>query len=159
MIITPSYSFNRATGTTQYAATDLVANSATAGSVVPLSWSLQRILGHGIIVGARLKKSDKSTTSAKFDLYLFSADPGTPANGDNGTFGVASSADFIDIISFDLTTGALAGGTSYVAGRAECEIGVDFSADAPTLYGLLVAADTYTPASAETFVVQLEIMG
>lgn len=38
MIFTPFYTFTRPADTTQYAAGDLIANSATAASVVPLSW-------------------------------------------------------------------------------------------------------------------------
>ena len=64
MIITPTDSFTRPANTTQYAANDLVANSTTAGSVVPLSFPTNQIRLQGIIRRVRLYKSAASATAA-----------------------------------------------------------------------------------------------
>lgn len=158
MIYTPQYTFQRASGTTQYAANDILANHATAASVVPLSWGINRSGRVGIIRAARLYKSDKSVTAASFKLYLFTADPGTPTNGDNGAFGVASAANYLDQIAIDLSSGGLAGGTTGVGKRsAAVAIAYEFPALNSKLYGLIEVLGTYTPVSQETFTATLEI--
>lgn len=160
MIITPSYSFNRATGTTQYAANDLVANHATAANVVPMKWSLQRLSGNGLIKGVRLYKSAVSVTAAIFNVHLFSADPGVPTNGDNGAFGVASAANAVATVAFDMTSGSIVGGTSYAFKRSSSNLDIAVEADPNGfVWGLLSTgtSGTYTPADSETFKVILEI--
>lgn len=158
MIFTPQYSFTRPANTTQYAANDLVANSATAASVVPLSWGINRSGRTGIIRAARLYKSDKAVTAASFKLYLFTAAPGTPTNGDNGAIGVASAVNYLDQIAIDLSSGGLAGGTTGVGKRsAAVAIPFEFPTLNSKLYGLLEVLGTYTPASEEAFTATLEI--
>lgn len=161
MLITPSYSFARASGTTQYAQNELVANSATASAVVPMSWSLQRLSGNGLIKGVRLYKSAVSVTAAIFNVHLFNADPGVPTNGDNGAFGVASAADALATVAFDMTSGSIVGGTSYAFKRSatNLDIGVSLNTRDGVIYGLLSTgtSGTYTPADGEIFKVVLEI--
>jgi hypothetical protein len=158
MIYTAQYSFTRPANTTQYSANDLVANNATAASVVPMSFGINRLGRAGIIRGVRLYKSDKTATSASFKVHLFTADPGTPTNGDNGAFGVASAENYLDAVSVDLSSSGLAGGTTGIMKRSAATA-IPFEAPALNnkLYGLLEAIGTYTPASGETFTVTLEI--
>lgn len=158
MIITPSYSFTRPANTTQYTAADLVANHATAASVVPMSWGITTIGRSGIIRAVQLYKSANTSTAASFRVHLFTANPGTPTNGDNGAFGVASAAMYLDAVAVDLSSGGLAGGTTGIMKRsAATAIGFCFPAVNNKLYGLVEALGTYTPASGETFTVTLEI--
>jgi hypothetical protein len=157
-IYTPSAQFNRATGTTQYAQGELVANSATAASVLPLKFGLNSIGRAGIIRGARLYKSDKSVTTASFIINLFTADPGVPTNGDNGAFGVASAIAYLDKIAIDLSSGGLAGGTTGVSKRsAAVAIPYCFPNINANLFALLSVDSAYTPADSETFRITLEI--
>lgn len=158
MLITPSYSFTRPADTTQYGAGDLVANSTTAASVVPMSFSLKRLGGTGVIRGIRLYKSAASATAAIFNVHLFSADPGVPTNGDNGAFAIASAVNYLAEVAIDMTAGSP--GTAYLFKRSsDLNIGVDFADIGGVIYGLLEAgtSGTYTPASAEVFKVALEI--
>lgn len=158
MIITPSYSFTRPNDTTAYASGDLVANSTTAGSVVPLSWSIQGCGGSGIIRAARLYKSNKTVTNGFFRVFLFAADPGVPTNGDNSALGVTSAADFLDVAAIDLSSGGLAGGTTGAQKRsAALAIGFKLPTISHKLYGLIDAQAAYTPAALEAFTVTLEI--
>lgn len=158
MIITPFYTFTRPADTTQYAANDLVANSTTAASVVPLSFGLNGIGRAGMIRRVQLYKSNKSVTAASFKVHLFTADPGVPTNGDNGAFGVASAANYLDAVAVDISSSGLAGGTTGAyKPSAAVAIGYCFPALSSKLYALLEAIGTYTPASAETFTVRLEI--
>ena len=159
MLITPSYSFTRPADTTQYGAGDLVANSTTAASVVPMKWSLQRLSGNGIIRGARINKSGTAVTAAIFDILLFTADPGVPTNGDNGAFGIASAANAFARITVDMAAGGIVGTAGVFDRSAEVCIGVSQNAPDGVIWGLLGAGTggTYTPASEETFKVTLEI--
>lgn len=157
-IITPQYSFTRPANTTQYAANELVANSATAGSVVPMKFSIKGLGRTGIIRAARLYKSGTGVTAASFNINLFTADPGAPTNGDNGAFAVSSAVSYLEKIAVDLSSGAVAGGTTGAAKRsAATAIYVAFPDMNSFLYGLLEVTGTYTPASGETFTVTLEI--
>lgn len=157
MIITPSATFTRPNNTTAYSANDLVANHATAGSVVPMSFDMTKY-GHaanGKVRRVRLFKDDETVTNASFSLHLFSASP-TVTNGDNGAFAVATAETFLGSVAVDMSTGAFASTTDLM----ECavvspEINVDLGAG--RLYGLLEALGAYEPAAQEVFTVTLEI--
>jgi len=158
MIYTPSNSFTRPADTTQYGANDLVANSTTAASVTPLKWGINGSGRTGRIRGVRLYKSDKTVTLASFKVYIFGADPGVPTNGDNGALAIASAANFLDVVTIDLATGAFAGGTTGVMKRTgSLDIPFNFPDLTGKLYGLIQATAAYTPASGETFTATLEI--
>lgn len=157
MIIRPIYSFTRPSDTTAYAAADLVANSTTAGSVVPMSFDLSKYGtgGSGKIRRVVLYKSTATVTLATFNLHLFSQSP-VVTNGDNAAFAVSTAEFFLGTIACDLATGAFA--TSADVGKAfvaNPEINVDLGGG--KAYGLLAAGAGYTPASAEVFKVTLEV--
>lgn len=149
--------FTRPADTTAYASGDLVANSTTAGSVVPLVFT--KPVGaapYAMIRRARLRKSSVGVTSSSFRLHLFRAAP-TPANGDNGVFSTTGVADYIGamdiIIDRAFTDGA--------AGQGVPLIGSEINTQWPAsgmLYGLLEARGAYTPVSAETVTAVLEIV-
>lgn len=78
MIITsPSYAFTRPANTTPYSSGNLVANSTTAGSVVPLSWVLgQSNINYPFTIKrVIIQKSGTSVTNFNFNLHLFTAAP------------------------------------------------------------------------------------
>lgn len=155
-ISTPSANFNRPADTTAYASGDLVANSTTAGSVVPLSWTLARVAaGSGMVRKARLKKSGTSVTNASFRLHLYSASP-TVTNGDNGAW-LSTHAGYLGSLDFTVDkafSDAAAGNGAPVTGSE-----VNFSlASGQTVYGLIEARGAYVPASGETFTVELECL-
>lgn len=152
----------RPADTTAYANGDLVANSTTAGSVVPLTFPRNKLQGRtsGKITGATLKKSSTGVTTASFRLHLFQAAPGAVTNGDNGAIAVASIGNHIGFLDFDFATLAndanIGGGLSKSAAAPATPL--TFSvANGGTIYGLLAATGAYTPASAETFDVALDV--
>jgi hypothetical protein len=153
-----SSSFARPADTVAYAIGDLIANSTTAGSVVPLSFPLTGISGTGqtIVLRARLSKTNTSPTSASFRLHLYEAAP-VVANGDNGAWSTSKAANYlgnIDVASmFAFTDGC----TGYGAAVAGAEMRMRLSAGT-TLYGLLEARAAYTPGSAESFTAYLECL-
>lgn len=146
-------SFTRPADTTAYAAGDLVANSTTAGSVVPLT-----LRGFGqndqdgiMIRKVRLWKTGTSTTNASFRVHLFRSSP-TVANGDNGAFsssGVSSYVESFDVtIAQAFTDGASGFGVPSVGSEAAERI---VQNNSQTLYALIEARAAYTPSSGETF--------
>jgi hypothetical protein len=141
--------FTRPADTTAYASGDLVANSTTAGSVVPLAFTASQVANSSHQVRrVRIVKSGTSVTNASFRLHLYNASP-TPANGDNGAWSTSQAANYLGAI--DVTVDKAF--TDGAAGQATTEINAR-----GTVYGLLEARGAYTPASAETFTVRLELM-
>jgi len=150
-------SFTRPPDTTAYASADLVANSTTAGSVAPMQFSVARNSGGtGMIRRARLRKTGTSTTNASFRLHLYSASP-TPSNGDNGAWLTNLAASYIGSIDIicdkAFTDGASGNGVPSVGS----EINFDLSSGL-IIYGLLEVRAAYTPANAEVFTLELEVL-
>jgi hypothetical protein len=155
IIITAAPTMTRPADTTAYASGDLVANSTTAGSVVPLAFTLSNNGGGKIKVRrAYINKSTTSVANSSFRLHLYTASP-TLTNGDNGALVSNQQATYLG--SLDITVGfafsAAAGGWGAATIGAEVMGLVSASA---TLYGLLEARAAYTPGNAETFAVTIE---
>lgn len=143
MIITPSSSFIRPADTTAYASGDLVANSTTAGNVVPLTFDMS--IKSGVVGYVRLRKSGSTATSATFALHIFTERP-IVTNGDNGALAVSTEGSFLGTVACDLSIGAFAKGSDLPDTKADRR-----------LFGLLEATAAYTPASGEVFTAWLEI--
>ena len=145
--------FTRPDNTTPYTAGDLVANSATAGSVVPLSWAILRGGQPATleITRAKVRTNHTTPTNGVFRVHLHSDSPGTPTNGDNGAYRV-NSVNARGYIEVTLTT---VGATGQF-GAAVSSVPIIVQPAAGTLYVTLEANGAYTPASEETFRVDLE---
>lgn len=154
-VVNPSSNFTRPANTTAYVSGQLVANSVTAGSVVPLSWTAARVAaGNFFIRRVRLYTSSTSITTANFRVHFYTASP-TIANGDGAawsttTSGYVGSMDVAVIEAF--TDGAAGIGVP----NNGSEIGVAL-ASGQTIFGLIEARAAYTPTSAEVFTVVPEI--
>lgn len=152
---TPSASFARPADTTAYAAGDLVANSVTAGSVVPLAIAVARANGGtGRLIRARVAKSGTSLTAASFRVHLYRTAP-TVANGDNGAW-LTTIAGYLG--AFDVTMDRAFSDGAMGIGAPLTGAVISFVADAgvTALYALIEARAAYTPVSGETFTVTLE---
>lgn len=150
-----SSNFTRPANTTAYASGDIMANSTTAGSIVPLSWEIgQR--GPWFIRRARIKKSGTSTANASFRLHLYESSP-TPTNGDNGAW-LTTHSNYLG--SIDVTVDKVFSDSS--SGEGAPGTGTDIlitnltNSSVKTIYGLLEARAAYTPASEEVFTVVIE---
>lgn len=151
-----SASFTRPADTTAYTIGDLVANSVTAGSVIPMAFKLDNSfpMGQFRLTRARIYKNGAVVTNANFRLHLYQALP-TVTNGDNGAWLSTGSADWlgnIDIPSMLVFSDGAAGSGSAAAGS---ELLIRQKQGA-TIYGLLVALAAYTPANGEVFTVVIE---
>jgi len=154
VIVNPAASFTRPANTTAYASGQLVGNSVTAGSVVPLSFTAARLNGGGFLIRrAIIAKSGTSLTNAQFRLHLYTLTP-TLANGDGAAWSTNRSGHVCDIdvtLINAFTDGADGAGVPNVG--ADCNIQ---AGGGTTLYGLLEARAAYTPLSGEVFTVQLD---
>lgn len=146
--------FSRPANTTAYANGDLVANSTTPGSVVPLEFAVAGSAGQGGKVNRIIiAKTATSLTNAAFKLHLF-AKPPTVANGDNGAIsanGFASNYLGSAAVTVDQAHSDGAIGVADVAIPFQCEPGET------KIYGLLEATAAYTPASAESIKVSIAV--
>lgn len=149
--------FNRPADTVAYAAGDLVANSTTAGSVVPLNVVVGDPFSTVMIRRMTFRKSGTSTSNAAFRVHVFTSAP-TVTNGDNGALDIATgAASYIG----NFSVGAVRGMSDGVVGFGLPDIGADIAAvldSAGKLYCLVEALAPYTPASAETFTLTFEVV-
>jgi len=153
-----SASFVRPANVTAYATGQLVANSVTPASVVPMAFTLDNSfpMGQYRLTRARLSKSGAVITNATFRLHLYQALPTVQTgSGDGATWltnGAANWLGNIDISSMlPFSDGA--------AGTGSCPAGSEHLirlGSGIIVYGLLAALGAYTPASAEQFTVTLE---
>lgn len=155
-IVTPSYNFTRPADTTPYSVGDLVANSTTAGSVVPMSWTAARVAAGSFYVRrVRLFKSTTTTTNAIFRIHLYSAAPSTIANGDNAAF-LTAEAGYVGAFDVQLTRTFSDG----VWGAGVPIVGAEVNVVLPSaqlVYGLIEARADYTPGDSEVFTTTLEV--
>lgn len=163
--IAPIYSFQRPTGTTQYAQNELIANSGTAASVKPLRWNVDAVGGSGKIVAVRVFTDNEAVTAANYNVHIFRSDPGVPANGDNGAYSVTSVRDLLATVACDLSSGATVTSTDKME-RIALSVPIVFQLppfvpNGTSLYGFISTATsaTYTPISEELFEITLEIEG
>jgi hypothetical protein len=156
IIINPSNSFTRPANTTAYASGQLVANSVTAGSVVPLTWTASRVAtGNFRVTRARMSLSSKSVTNTNFRLHLFNLTTGV-SNGDGASFVPSLAAD--EVCEMDITVALAGADVSMGYGASNQGVACDVAlGSGSSLFGLIEARAAYTPASGETVLVVLEI--
>lgn len=149
--------FTRPSDTTAYAVGDLVANSTTAGSVTPMSFAsiTREAAGTATITRARLITSSTSTTNASFRVHLYTSAP-TATNGDNGAWLTTRSGRFCTLdVTVDAVFSDGAQGTGTPVAGSTCTFTL---ASGSTIRGLIEARAAYTPTSAGTFTVELEVL-
>ncbi len=147
-IVSGSAAFTRPADTTAYASGDLVANSTTAGSVSPLSFSVSG--GRGFkLHRVGLQRSQATPTNANFRVHFFNDSP-TVTNGDNGAIAPTVSG-YLGAVDVD-GTGAVAftGGSKTNVSTSTFPTLMYLDGD-HTIYALIEARAAYTPASGETF--------
>lgn len=146
-------------GTSAYSSGQLIANSATAGSVAPMQFTVCRDVSGttGMVRRARIKTADTGFAGATVRLHLYTSNP-TVANGDKGAFSTSESGwlDDIDVILDHAFSDPMENGVGTPAHGSEinyaCNSGVQI------IYGLLEARGAITPQGAKTFTVTLEAL-
>jgi hypothetical protein len=151
-----SQSFTRPNNTTPYAAGQLVANSATAGLVVPMVFTVggNSMPGQFRLSRIRLSKSGTSSANAQFRLHLYGAVPSV-ANGDGGAWSTSGAAFYLGSID----VGSMKAFTDGCADVGDDAAGSEHwirLAGGATYYGLIEARAAYTPIANEQFTVTPE---
>jgi hypothetical protein len=151
-----SASFTRPNDTNAYSIGDLVANSTTAGSVVPMSFQVggDNMPGQFRLVRVRLQKSGTTNTNANFRCHFYGASP-TVANGDNGAWSTDTSARYFGSIDVATMKAFTDGCCDVGAASAGSEFLIRL-ASGSTYYSVLEARATYTPAANEVFTLTVE---
>lgn len=154
-------SFSRPANTTAYAAGDAVSDDASSPTTLEFA-NVGRINGGtGLIVGAKLIDSANQSTLPNFELWVFDTEP--TAMEDNAAFDPtdAEAADVVGIVQFstnfigDETSGA---GGNVVFQSDQLNFPFECGAASTSLWGQLVARNAYTPVSAETFTIRLDVV-
>lgn len=150
-------SITRPADTTAYADGDVVADSTSAAAVL----KFHGVCGDGegaIIRSATLSSSVLPGTKLSADLWLFHTAP-TSYGNDNAAFAL-SDADVLNcvgVIALDGTVAAniKAGTLNYIVVNQGLALAVKGLTTDRALYGVLVARNAYTPASAEVLTIKL----
>jgi len=143
-------SFTRPNDTTAYQDADLVANSTTAGEVVPLKFIIPWKRSC-IIRGASIRKSDGADiTGALFTLHLYRNAP-TVTNGDNG----ALATDYAEKIGTIVVGQQVAYADDAYGISFSGNYYVDANNNDRAVYGLIEAKGAYQGLALETFTATL----
>lgn len=104
-VVIAGATFTTPAGTTAYSASDLIANSGTAASVVPMQFTVCRAnQGTGAIARARIKTTETGQAGKVIGLKLYRSDPSASTgitNGDNGAW-LTKEADYFATLSVTL---------------------------------------------------------
>jgi hypothetical protein len=154
-------SFNTPNNNVTYVAGQLVANSATAGLVVPLAIPVAATLGGTArVMKARLTKSAATITNALFRAHLYKDTPATISNGDGGTWLTSGALSYLGSFSFDFTGANARAFTDGLKVIAVPDVGTDIVLDTEStsqnIYVLLQAQSAYARVGIETFTLALE---
>ena len=152
-----SDTLTRPNDATQYGDTDLVANSTSAGSVVPLKFKIGT--GGFSIKRVTLSKSDSDVVAADFTIHFYDTDTAPVSTvGDNAAWTKVASA--IDGYMGELDVPTMTAGSDDDSSQmhaGETGYAVEFhgySANG-TIYAWVVNDSTYTPLANEVFTLEL----
>lgn len=149
-----STEFVRPADTTAYAANDVVGtNPATNRTFL----NAARIAGgSGYITNVRLTKSSATVTNAFFRLWLYAVAPTAIADNAQMTLLWANRANRFGYIDLACTTEGT-GSDSAMALVTNINLKFDCAEGDRNIYGVLEAKQAYTPASGETFFIELTV--
>ena len=156
-IILPTANFTRPANTTPYVSGQLLGNSTTAGSVVPMSLTVNSVSGRKVYIRrVVLKKSTTGVTAPNFRIHLYTASP-TIASGDGAAYSTTQSGHFCDLdVNMYTVTAIFSDGNDGIGtpnNGAECAV----APTTTTVFALIEARGAYAPGNAEVFTVaQLE---
>lgn len=155
----PAASFTRPNNTTAYAAGQLIANSVTAGAVVPMQFPISGNSQPGStrIVRVRFAKGGLTATLSQFRLHLYASLP-TCANGDGGAWSTNKAADYLGSIDGPTVLKAFTDGC---ADAGSAPAGSELLLRLPAgkiVFGLLQALAAYVPDANEVFTTTVEMV-
>jgi hypothetical protein len=154
----PSASFTRPANVTAYASGDLVANDTVAANVVPLKLQLPMQGASALLRRLRLRKSSASITTASFRVHLFRTSPTPVAVGDNAALASlpGDGTNYLGSVDVTFDQAFASGATGFGAFATDSHVHQQ-TFDGGFIYALIEARSAYTPASGETFELQLQV--
>lgn len=153
-----SAGFTRPANTTAYASGQLIANSTSAGSVVPMALVASRDLDFtGMIRRARIKVNDAAWINATVRVHCYKNSP-TVANGDGGAWSTTESEYLgaLDVTFDKQFTDPLVKGIGVPNNGSEINFAP--ALNTTTIYCLLEARSAVTPASGSAWTLTLEVL-
>lgn len=155
----------RPADTATYAVGDLIANSTTAGSVVPLAIPVSRSNDATVVLrGIRVKVNDTAWKNSTIRVHLFKDQP-TVAVGDNGVLNASETYAFsesnylgsVDVSLLKQTNDGYAKGSARLTDGTLAEV-IDPSTGTINIYGLLETRTAVTPGSGKVFSLVVEVI-
>lgn len=151
--------FTRLANATQYTVGDAVSDDATTATAA--TFTLPSMAGvdkmGGVIHSVTLHKSDQDQTSADFDIYFFDTQPAGTNYEDNVEVAITD-AEWKNCIGF-VRIASATDWSSVKTGDIACKTNLDLPyqcvAGSTSLYFVIVAQGTYTPASGEIFTLRV----
>ncbi len=149
----PTASKTRPANTTAYSIGQVIAESTSAATVWTFTSCVRANGGTGTLLGVQLTDTSKQATTLQANLWLFSATP--TVQNDAAAF-APSSGDLANLVAVvNLVNWTAANANGVITAN---ELNRPFKCGAATtLYGVLVAANAYTPTSNEIFSITLLI--
>lgn len=154
-VILPIASFTRPTGTTQYAAQDVV-GPVTTPAVLTFTGAGRITGGSGYVTKVVIAKSTVTITLASFRLWLYRVAPTAIADNSPWTLLRADVAKRLGYVDITMATGGT--GSDSASGQ-DTSVRLPFQCDpaSSSLFGVLVATAAYTPADSEIFDVEITV--
>lgn len=153
-----SANFTTPSGTTGYTTGQLVANSATAGSVTPMQFTVCPASGGtGMVRRARFKTADSGFSGKTVKLELYKDSP-TPANGDHAAWSTSESNWIGEIsvtVGYSFTDPLYKGIGAPGVGN---ELNFDCATGSRVIYGLMTAGEAITPQGGKVHTWTLETL-
>ena len=149
-----STNFTRPANTTAYTAKDALANSTSAPTVLSFANAVRVSGGTGYVVSARINTS-QTICVARFRLHLFRTTP--TAINDNAAYTLLDANFAVRLGYIDFPAMQTEGTGSTAANSQNATVRLPIVCGATTLFGLLESLDAFTPASAQTFKVELVV--
>ena len=132
-----------------------VVGTATTG-VLDLLNAARQNSGGGKILAARLNKSGTTVTNATFTVHFYKNAPAAVADNAAWNSVYAEADDYIGSIAFAVMTAGGTGG-GFIQAQPTSPIPFQCASRKKQLYAVITAAAAYTPASAETFTLSVDV--
>lgn len=164
--INPSATFTRPATAPTYASGQLVANNATAASVVAMQHTcvvaniVTTTKGTFHIARAVLKKSTTTTANAAFRIHFWGSDPTASSgvvNGDTGSMQIKTGATYLGYIDIPTMLAIFSDGAYGIGQPSNGPLNVALASGA-VVYSLIEARGAYVSANSEVFTQVLDVM-
>jgi hypothetical protein len=149
--------FTRLADTTQYTAGDAVSDNATTATAATFTLTAMAAQGGlgGVIKSVTLHKSDQDQTGADFDIYFFDTQPVGTGYEDNVAIAITDAewAKCVGFVALTATSDARSVGNGDLYNKTNLDL--PYECVASSLYFVIVARGTYTPADSEVFTLRV----